>query len=115
MREWYVRFTFLFRASVQPTHPGNMVENSRRPHLYRDFVDNRRKTGCHLRNLNIYIQLPRSTNMHTATWLIVLTMIVVGTIPVLLIWLTTMPHPKLLLATLQAPRIPITLHHLTLT
>jgi len=41
--------------------------------------------------------------MHTATWLIVLTMIVVGAIPVLLIWVTTMPHPKLLLAAQQPP------------
>jgi len=112
----YVRFTIFFRVSVQSmTRPGKMVENYRRPHLDRDFADNGSTTGCHPRNLKIYIQLPRSTNMHTATWLIVLTMIVVGTIPVLLIWLTTMPHPKLVLATLQAPRIPITLHHLALT
>ena len=39
--------------------------------------------------------------MHTAVWLIVLTMIVVGAIPALLIWLTTMPHPKLLLDMFQ--------------
>jgi hypothetical protein len=47
--------------------------------------------------------------MHTATWLIVLTMLVVGAIPVLLVWLTTMPHPKLLLATQYAHRILVTL------
>lgn len=39
--------------------------------------------------------------MHTAVWLIVLTMIVVGAIPVLLIYITTLPHPKLLMDTLQ--------------
>ena len=39
--------------------------------------------------------------MHTAVWLIVLTMIVVGAIPALLIWLTTMPHPKLLMDMVQ--------------
>jgi hypothetical protein len=49
--------------------------------------------------------------MHTATWLIVLTMLVVGSIPVLLIWLTTMPHPKLLLATQYAPPILVTVDH----
>ena len=35
----------------------------------------------------------------TAVWLIVLTIIVVGSIPVLLIWLTTFPHTKLLIGT----------------
>ena len=35
----------------------------------------------------------------TAVWLIVLTILVVGSIPVLLIWLTTFPHTKLLIGT----------------
>jgi hypothetical protein len=40
------------------------------------------------------------TDMHTATWLIVLTMAVCFGVPFLLIMLTTYPpHPKLLLAT----------------
>src|SRR5881396_536992 len=91
--------------------PSNMVENYRRPHLDQNSVDEHHMSSCNSRNLKIYIQLPRSMNMHTATWLIVLTMIVVGTIPVLLIWLTTTPHPKFLLATQQAPRISVTLHH----
>ncbi|HYT41800.1 MAG TPA: hypothetical protein VEP90_05610, partial [Methylomirabilota bacterium] len=44
----YVCFTIFFRASVQSmTRPGKMVENYRRPHLDRDFADNRRMTGCH--------------------------------------------------------------------
>jgi len=75
------------------------------------IVNNPRVTRRNPRNLKIYIQLSRSTNMHTATWLIVLTMIVVGSIPVLLIALTTTPHPKLLLATQQAPLILRALHH----
>jgi hypothetical protein len=38
----------------------------------------------------------------TAVWLIVLTIIVVGSIPVLLIWLTTFPHTKLLIGTFSS-------------
>ena len=32
----------------------------------------------------------------TAVWLIILTIIVCASVPALLIWLTTMPHPKML-------------------
>jgi hypothetical protein len=47
----------------------------------------------------IFQLLSISIMVATAVWLIVLTIIVVGSIPVLLIWLTTMPHPKLLIGT----------------
>jgi hypothetical protein len=50
--------------------------------------------------LKIYISMSGITVMHTATWLIVLTMGVCFAVPFLLIMLTTYPpHLKLLLAT----------------